>query len=237
MLPMVRGRSARVRLGSAVNTTTSDPATTRPPTGVPRWPAALALLLIGGLFLLISNQLTPGPPWLPLAVMAVLMALLTVAIWFGRHDIGRKIALAAVSIATLAVITSTAYLVARLLTSDLPAPTMLSGAALIWVANVVTYSVWYWEIDGGGPAMRSRDGHVSTDFLFPQLQIGDGTSSHGWAPNFLDYVFVAWNASTAFSPTDTLIMSRRAKVLMMTQSLTSFLTVGVLAARAINTLR
>jgi uncharacterized membrane protein len=85
--------------------------------------------------------------------------------------------------------------------------------------------------------MRSRDGHVSTDFLFPQLQIGDGTSSHGWAPNFLDYVFVAWNASTAFSPTDTLIMSRRAKVLMMTQSLTSFLTVGVLAARAINTLR
>ena len=222
---------------AAVTNLTSDPATAPPARGVPRWPAALALLVVGALFLLVSNQLTLLPPLVTFAVIAVLMLLLAVALLFDRHDIGRKIALAGVSIATVAVVSSAGYLVARLLGSDLSPETMLSGAGLIWVANVVTFSVWYWEIDGGGPAMRSRDGHISTDFLFPQLQIGDGTSSHGWAPNFLDYMFVAWNASTAFSPTDTLIMSHRAKVLMMIQSLTSFVTVGVLVARAINTLR
>jgi hypothetical protein len=230
---------ARRQTGCTVPASTSKPATAPAAKGVPRWPAIVALLVIGAIFLLVSDQLTAGPPWLPFAVIAVLMALLTVALLFDRHDIGRKIALVAVSIATVAVVTSTGYLVARLLASDpaLSAEAMLSGGGLIWVANVVTFTVWYWEIDGGGPAMRSRDGHVSTDFLFPQLQVGDGTSSHGWAPNFLDYAFVAWNASIAFSPTDTLIMSRRAKILMMVQSLTSFVTVGVLVARAVNTLR
>ncbi|MEP6638148.1 MAG: hypothetical protein ABJC39_02265 [Chloroflexota bacterium] len=85
--------------------------------------------------------------------------------------------------------------------------------------------------------MRRRDGHISTDFLFPKLQVGDGTSTGGWWPTFLDYAFVAFNASTAFSPTDTLILSRRAKGLLMVQSLISLLTVAVLAARAVNTLR
>ena len=113
---------------------------------------------------------------------------------------------------------------------------LLTGAGAIWAANLLTFSLWYWEIDGGGPSERSRDGHVSSDFLFPQLQIGDGTSSGGWWPGFLDYMFVAFNASTAFSPTDTLLLTRRAKVLMMIQSLISGVTVIVIAARAINTL-
>ena len=69
--------------------------------------------------------------------------------------------------------------------------------------------------------MRRRDGHVSTDFLFPQMQVGDGTT-HGWWPTFIDYLFVAFNASSAFSPTDTLILSHRAKVLMMVQSLIAY---------------
>ena len=116
-------------------------------------------------------------------------------------------------------------------------PPLLTGAGAIWVANLLTFAIWYWEIDGGGPAMRRRDGHVSSDFLFPQLQVGDGTSSHGWWPTFIDYLFVAFNASSAFSPTDTLILSRRAKVLMMIQALIAIVTVVVLAARAINTLR
>ncbi len=116
------------------------------------------------------------------------------------------------------------------------ATSLLTGAGAIWVANLLTFSTWYWEIDGGGPAVRRRDGHVSTDFLFPQMQVGDGTT-HGWWPTFIDYAFVAFNASSAFSPTDTLILSHRAKILMMAQSLIAIVTVVVLAARAINTLR
>ena len=234
---MVRGGPQGVRLVDAVNISTSDPASTRPSTGVPRWPARVALLVIGGLFLFISDQLTPGPSWLPLAVVVSLLVLGALAIRRERHDIGRVIALTTVSIITVAVVISTTYLVSQLFGGGLAAESMLQGSGLIWLANIVTFSVWYWEIDGGGPAKRRMDGHITTDFLFPQLQVGEGKEIHGWSPTFLDYAFVAWNASTAFSPTDTLIMSRRAKVLMMIQSLTSLVTIAVLAARAINTLR
>jgi hypothetical protein len=149
------------------------------------------------------------------------------------------VAFGGLTITTALVAGSAALLVGQLLnaTTSVEPSALLVGAALIWAANCLVFAVWYWEIDGGGPMERRRDGHVSTDFLFPQLQIGDGTSSHGWWPGFLDYLFVAWNASTAFSPTDTLILSRRAKVLMMIQSLIALVTVVVLAARAINTLR
>ena len=165
------------------------------------------------------------------------MLLLAVAIRRERHDIGRAISLTAVSLITVAIVVSTLFLVSRLFEGGLAAENMLQGSGLIWIANIVTFAVWYWEVDGGGPRMRRIDDHVTSDFLFPQLQVGDGTSSHGWAPRFLDYLFVAWNASTAFSPTDTLVMSRRVKVLMMIQTLTSLTTIAVLAARAINTLR
>ena len=234
---MVRGQSAGVRLDGAVDNSTSDPATTRPQTGVPRWPAAVVLLLIGALFLPISDRLTPGPSWLPLVVVAVLLLVVVVAIRLERHDIGRAFALAAVSALTVAVVLSTGYLVSQLFSGGVTAPAMLQGSGLIWIANIMTFSVWYWEIDGGGPRNRRIDMHITSDFLFPQAQVGDGSPIHGWSPNFLDYLFVAWNASLAYSPTDTLVMSRRVKVLMMIQTLTSLTTIAVLAARAINTLR
>ena len=137
---------------------------------------------------------------------------------------------------TAALAGSVLLLVWLLVRGELQAKSLLVGGAAIWAANLLTFSVWYWEIDGGGPAKRRRDGHVSSDFLFPQLQVGDGTSSGGWWPGFLDYTFVAFNASTAFSPTDTLILSQRAKILMMIQATISFVAVIIIAARAINTL-
>jgi uncharacterized membrane protein len=112
---------------------------------------------------------------------------------------------------------------------------LLRDAALLWVINVVTFAVWYWEIDGGGPAQRHREGHVSEDFLFPQMNLGDKTA-HSWSPGFLDYLFLAFNTSTAFSPTDTAFLSRPAKLLMMVQALLSLVILAVLVSRAINAL-
>ena len=203
--------------------------------GVPRWPATVALLTVGVLMALVSNELTVGPSWLPLAVILVLAIPLTVASLVGRHDIRRAIGLAGLVVLTVAVASAAVLLVRQLLSGPVEGSYLLTGSGAIWAANLLTFSLWYWEIDGGGPSKRRRDGHVSTDFLFPQMQIGDGTSA-GWWPGFLDYMFVAFNASTAFSPTDTLILSKRAKVLMMIQSLISAVTVVVIAARAINTL-
>ena len=205
------------------------------PKGVPRWPATVALLTVGVLMALVSNDLTVGPSWLPLAVILVLAIPLTLASLVGRHDIRRAIGLAGLVVLTVAVASAAILLVRQLLSGPVQGSYLLTGAGAIWAANLLTFSLWYWEIDGGGPSKRSRDGHVSSDFLFPQMQIGDGTSP-GWWPRFLDYMFVAFNASTAFSPTDTLILSKKAKVLMMIQALISAVTVVVIAARAINTL-
>jgi uncharacterized membrane protein len=116
-----------------------------------------------------------------------------------------------------------------------PAQKLLQDAALLWVINVVTFAVWYWEIDGGGLAERRRKGHVSEDFLFPQMNF-DYKAVRAWFPGFLDYVFLAFDTSTAFSPTDTAILSRRAKVLMIVQALLSVVILAVLVSRAINTL-
>jgi uncharacterized membrane protein len=109
-------------------------------------------------------------------------------------------------------------------------------AAPIWISNVVTFAVWYWEIDGGGPAQRRMDAHTSEDFLFPQMAQQDGKQATGWSAGFLDYLFLAFNTSTAFSPTDTAVLSQRAKVLTMVQSLLSLVIVLVLVGWAINTL-
>jgi uncharacterized membrane protein len=115
------------------------------------------------------------------------------------------------------------------------APALLRDAALLWLINVATFAVWYWEIDGGGPARRHREGHLSQNFLFPQMNF-DGKAARACPPGSLDYLFLAFNTSTAFRPTDTAFLSWRAKVLMMVQALLSLLILTVLVSQAINAL-
>jgi hypothetical protein len=216
--------------------TSNAGARVTPPIGVPHWPAIVGLFVAALLLAFVANQLAFAPSLLPLAVVVVVAIPLAFAIQRENPAWRRRLGMIALGTVTAAVAASTLFLVYQLATGKITAPSLLTGAAGLWAANLVTFGLWYWEIDGGGPGKRRRDGHVSTDFLFPQLQVGDGTSSHGWWPTFLDYLFVAFNASTAFSPTDTLLLSRKAKVLMMIQATISFVNVIVIAARAINTL-
>ena len=204
---------------------------------MPRWPATVALVIVGILLAIASTQLDISELAVPLVVIAILIVPLTLASIRGRHDIRRNLGMATLVILTAAVFLSAVFLVRQLINGVIEAPSLLAGSARhLGREPAGTFSLWYWEIDGGGPTERRQDGHISTDFLFPQMQIGDG-KAQGWWPGFLDYLFVAFNASSAFSPTDTLILSRRAKVLMMLQSLISLVTVAVIAARAINTLK
>jgi hypothetical protein len=203
---------------------------------VPRWQAMVAMVVVAGLIALVSDQLTVVPSWLVLAVVLVLAVPIYIAGRRERHDWRQRLAFMGLGVTTLVIAGSAVRLVQQLLEGSIEPSILLFGAAAIWAANCGVFAVWYWEVDGGGPGKRRTDGHVSSDFLFPQLQVGDGKSSGGWWPDFIDYLFVAWNASTAFSPTDTLILSRQAKVLMMAQTAISLVTIAVLAARAINTL-
>ena len=204
--------------------------------GMPRWPALVVVLIIGAIYFVIPAPLRIGPPWLLLAVGVVAVVMLIVLRRLEMHLATRKIAVALTALLTLAVTISAIFLVTRLPGGKVTAPHLLRDAGLVWILNILVFALWYWEIDAGGPGKRHRGHHASTDFVFPQMAFDDETSRQ-WSPEFFDYLFVAFNTSTAFSPTDTLVLSRRVKVLMMYQSLVSLLIISVLIARAINTLQ
>jgi hypothetical protein len=205
------------------------------PTRVRWWPAVLGLILVGIIYALVSTPLVVGPPG-ALLILAVIIALgARVMRWRGMVHVGRLIAIAGLGVISAAVTVSAVYLVGALLSRATEAVPLLRDAGLLWVSNLLTFSLWYWEIDGGGPAHRHATGCGSTDFGFPQNLIG-GETTKGWMPEYVDYVFLAFNTSTAFSPTDTVVFARRSKVLMMWQSLVSLITIAVIAARAINTI-
>jgi uncharacterized membrane protein len=167
--------------------------------------------------------------------VVVLLVPLMTAHLRGSLLLARILGFGVTGLVTVAIVVSAFLLVSSALRVGTSAPALLRDAALLWIINVATFSVWYWETDGGGPARRHREGHRSEDFLFPQMNLGGGVA-RGWSPGFLDYLFLAFNTSTAFSPTDTAVLSRRAKVLMMMQALLSLVILAVLVSRAINAL-
>jgi hypothetical protein len=117
----------------------------------------------------------------------------------------------------------------------------LRAAAALWATNILVFASWYWRLDAGGPHERARTpGHADGAFLFPQMTMDPAAKlaagEHEWEPNFVDYLFLAFNTSTALSPTDVPVLSRWAKALMMIQALISLLVLVLLAARAVNIL-
>lgn len=117
-----------------------------------------------------------------------------------------------------------------------PGRELIRGASQVWLTNMVVFAVAYWQIDQGGPHERLRPGEVEADFRFTQQ--GDEPRPDGtvWLPAFVDYLFLSFTNQTAFSPTDTMPLTPRAKVLMMVQGIASLVTVTVVAARAVNVL-
>lgn len=112
---------------------------------------------------------------------------------------------------------------------------LLIDALNIWLTNVIVFALWFWNIDRGGPAMRGLRKEPVADFFFPQM--GADCPGHGsWSPGFIDYIFVSFTNATAFSPTDTLPLTARSKGLFMVEAIASLLTVGLVAARAVNIL-
>lgn len=207
----------------------------------PRWPAILALLANGGLFLALPENLAPGPRWLPIVIVAMLEVLRLVT--HGPRHPAIHIALGYLLSGTVTVFLLISLL---LLVEALPghreAPVdLLRSAALLWIANVLVFASWYWRLDAGGPHQRAkRAGHTTGAFLFPQMTLEDelGREADGrpWSPVFVDYLFLAFNTSTAFSPTDVAPLSRWAKVLMMIQAIISLAVTVILVGRAINIL-
>lgn len=112
---------------------------------------------------------------------------------------------------------------------------LILTAINIYLTNIIIFGLLYWEMDGGGPGERRQIISHAKDFLFPQDQ--NPTYKHpGWQPIFTDYLYLSATNGMAFSPTDTLPMSRRAKMLMLGQATIALVAVALVAARAVNIL-
>jgi hypothetical protein len=203
------------------------------------WPSALALVVLGGAYSLVSERLTLGPPRLVLGAVVIALALLYVLRWRGLHRLRRLVAFAMLVILTLAVAVSAVFLLVSSSVADFSALELLRDALLLWASNILTFALWYWEVDGGGPVRRLlRRSPPSTDFAFPPQQQAalSGNADLDWSPQLVDYVFLAFTSSSTFGPTDTLVMARRAKVLMMLQASLSLIIFGGVVARAVGNL-
>jgi uncharacterized membrane protein len=200
---------------------------------VPHWNAILGLVAIGVIYAFLPTKASIGPSWFLLAVEGVFLVPFVIATLTGRRvspvtlRVGSMILL---GIVTLALVVGIGHLISTL-KSDINGVNVIRTGVLLYGCNILVSALWYWEIDGGGPEKRQYSDHQAADFLFPQ-QMGGIVGN--WAPHFFDYLYVAFTGATAFSPTDTMPLSRRAKFLMMVEAILALLLISFVVSRAIN---
>jgi branched-subunit amino acid transport protein len=208
-----------------------------------RWPATLTVLVVLVLQFALPQQMGGWLRWaLPAIEVALLIPLIVTNPLRLRRD-SPQLRMAAVAL-TVVMATANAisllWLVVQLLHHQWDDPTLLVKAGvLIWMTNVAAVAVGLWELDRGGPFARDPRHHRDPDrpdLLFPQMTGVPGWDANRWRPGFADYLFVAFTSATAFSPTDTLPLSVRGKLLMSLAGGVSLVTIGVLLARAVNVL-
>jgi len=202
----------------------------------PRWPALVAMLAAGCVYWSLPEPLSVGPSWLLAAILLVLLIPVIVTYQRGIYHVTRILTFVATGAITLAMIASLVFLIQGIPLHREPPLVLLRSAAALWITNVLVFALWYWKLDAGGPLEREgRRARLESSFVFPQMLLPDG-GDPSWTPHFVDYLFLAFNTSTAFSPTDTAVLSRWAKMGMMLRSLISLSIVALLAARAVNIL-
>ena len=206
-----------------------------------RWPASLALLACVGLYIFLPDSLIIQPRWL--IPVLELLPLIPRSITHRRRHPGepswtRMLTLILVGIVNVANIVSVTLLVHHLLHHNTPVDGrhLVYSAILVWITNVIVFSLWFWELDRGGPAKRGTINERHPDFLFPQMDKPD-LAQVNWRPRYFDYLYVAFTNSAAFSPTDAMPLTRSAKFLMAMGSAVSMITIIVVASRAINILQ
>jgi hypothetical protein len=208
----------------------------------PLWPPFVAMLAVAGLYGALPPSLLAGAPrWLLVVIVVGLITPIVISHRIGNHYLGQVLGYVLNSIVTAAMILSLALLLTEVTEHTVTPPQLLRSAAALWVSNFLIFASWYWRLDGGGPHQRARTpGHTDGAFLFPQMtmlpEAKIAAGEHNWEPNFVDYLFLAFNTSTAFSPTDVPVLSRWAKLLMMIQAMISLLVLALLAGRAVNIL-
>jgi hypothetical protein len=212
------------------------------PLGESRWPPAAALVVFIA-FTIAARLWLPGEselrvPWLVPSLEAALLVALVAgdpARLARRTPWVRRIAMTIVVVLVAAALWATALLVYDLIGGhgvSRSAAELLAAGALVWLGNNLSFGMLYWLMDSGGPIARSRS-PVPVDFAFTQ-QMSPELAPPGWRPVFLDYLHLGFTNATAFSPTDVMPLTLRAKYVMLVQSTVALALFGLVVARAVN---
>jgi uncharacterized membrane protein len=212
----------------------------------PRWPAAVAVLVAIALYASLPDMIISGSHasnvfrvGVPLIELGLLIPLAVTAPHRHVYESGRRraLAIALTAVVSIANVIALGFLIHYLIVGGtaVHGRQLLLGGAQIWWTNVIAFALWFWELDGGGPPARLRDPTKPRDFAFIQMTDPE-VAAPNWRPRFADYFYVSFTNSSAFSPTDTMPLTRTAKELMLAESTISLLTLLLVAARAVNIL-
>jgi uncharacterized membrane protein len=204
-----------------------------------RWPMAAAVLTA-----IVLQAAAPESgrllPWWILPLIELVMLAILIVSDPGRIDrrsrSGRRVTIVLIAVMTVATLGGVIVLLVDILlgVEGVTATSLFGRGAALWVTNVIVFSLWFWELDRGGPAERAAV-QRSPSFAFPE----DATpelAPGGWVPTYPDYLYLSFTNATAFSPTDTLPLRIWAKMTMMAESMISLVTAILVIARAINVL-
>lgn len=220
--------------------------------GEPRLPAAIAVLLAIALYALLPSQLLVGPRLVVPALEILLFVPLVVANprrMTRESQNLRRLAIGLILLIAIANAVALLLLVRQLVTGQASEGTsLLVAAGQVWLTNILLFSLAYWELDRGGSVQRThtpRPRLPAADFRFPQDEDHDAiaevsqrsSEKSGWVPGFLDYLYFSITNSSAFSPTDAMPLTPRAKMLMATQSVSALILSILVISRGISLLK
>jgi hypothetical protein len=207
----------------------------------PRWPVVLSVLVVLFVLTMLPARIRLLPSWFAYAI-GIALLLPMAGVWLsGAHAwwlrVERTTTLVFSVFAEAVTLTTLLYLIFQMLDrpADFSGRQLLTTSIGAWVTNVLAFSLVYWRIDRGGPEARANDAGMRPDWLFPQTGVPE-EASPGWRPTYVDYLFLSFSTATAFSTTDVMPLTSRAKMLMMFESAVSLATLVVVASRAINIL-
>jgi hypothetical protein len=209
----------------------------------PRWPVAFAVLASAVLLGMLPDRIrlfSQGVNWV-LGLMATL-PILAVALEGARRPYWLRVERAAILFLFVIAAAAMAINLTNVVTAMVERPADVNGLQLlsssigVWITNVIIFALLYWQIDRGGPERRLGRANTTPDWLFPQESAPREDVPPDWRPAFVDYFYLAYSTATAFSTTDVMPLTPRAKLLMMLESAFSLLTVVIVGSRAINIL-
>jgi len=206
-----------------------------------RWPVVLTILGVLFVLMLLHTRVRLFPFWFPYAI-GIALLLPIAGVWLSGGDtrwlrVERATTLAFSVLMEAVTLTMLLYLIFAMLNrpADFSGRQLLTSSITAWITNVLAFSLVYWRIDRDGPEARANDAGMKPDWLFPQTGVPE-EAPPDWRPTYVDYLFLAFSTAMAFSSTDALPLTSRAKMLMMLESAVSLLTLVTVAARAINIL-